>query len=142
MSWWSKIVSSLINTGQITDNFHIDEFACKDGTPYPKEWVDSRLRPLCAALEVIRECLNGKSITINSGYRTPDYNKSVGGASKSQHLYGKACDIRVKGLSARKVALAVRQLINDGKIPSGGVGEYSSFVHYDQRGTNARWKGS
>ena len=31
--------------------------------------------------------------------------------------------------------------IKEGKIKKGGVGLYRSFVHYDTRGWNARWKG-
>ena len=126
---------------KITKHFSHEEFRCKDGTDYPVSWKYSRLVPLCEALEVIRKELGGRSITITSGYRTPDYNKKVGGVKSSEHMYGQAADIQVKGVSARKVAEVVRQLIKDGMIPQGGVGDYSSFCHYDIRGYNARWRG-
>ena len=44
----------------ITQNFAVEEFNCHDGTPYPlaqlddddprgRTWLETRLRPLCAA---------------------------------------------------------------------------------------------
>jgi uncharacterized protein YcbK (DUF882 family) len=128
---------------KITKHFSIHEFSCNDKnrTPYPRRWVKTRLTPLCLALEIIRKEFDGKPITITSGYRTPEYNKSVGGVKFSQHKDGRAVDVRVKGVAPRKVAHVIRQLIRDGIIPKGGVGDYSSFTHYDTRGTNARWKG-
>lgn len=35
----------------------------------------------------------GHPITVNSGYRSPELNKKVGGASSSQHTKGQAADI-------------------------------------------------
>ena len=37
-------------------------------------------------------------IIINSGYRSPEVNKAVGGAATSNHLTGCAADIRVSGI--------------------------------------------
>ena len=37
-------------------------------------------------------------IVINSGYRSPQLNKKIGGAPSSNHLTGCACDIRVSGI--------------------------------------------
>ena len=45
-----------------------------------------------------------KAVNINSAYRTEAYNKKVGGASKSQHLYGKAADIVISGVKPREIA--------------------------------------
>jgi zinc D-Ala-D-Ala carboxypeptidase len=33
------------------------------------------------------------AIRVNSGYRTPEHNKKVGGSPTSQHITGQACDI-------------------------------------------------
>ena len=38
------------------------------------------------------------AITINSGFRSPEVNKAVGGANTSQHLRGEAADIIIKGV--------------------------------------------
>ena len=55
------------------------------------EIVDN-LNRLADYLDGIREKL-GKSILINSGYRSPMLNKAVGGVANSQHLKGLAADI-------------------------------------------------
>ena len=39
-----------------------------------------------------------QGIKINSGYRSPQLNKKIGGAAGSNHLTGCACDIRVSGM--------------------------------------------
>ncbi len=43
-------------------------------------------------LDPLRE-MYGKAITVNSGYRCPKLNASVGGAKNSQHMRGEAADI-------------------------------------------------
>ena len=43
-------------------------------------------------LDIVRKKY-GKSVVINSGYRTPEHNKSVGGTSESSHIKGLAADI-------------------------------------------------
>lgn len=46
-------------------------------------------------LDPLREAY-GKPIVITSGYRCPELNKAVKGASKSQHVKGEAADIRTQ----------------------------------------------
>ena len=55
------------------------------------------MKNLCKWLEVLRE-RSGDPIRINSGYRSPQLNKKVGGAPTSNHLTGCAADIRVTGM--------------------------------------------
>ena len=78
---------------------------------------------------------------IISGYRTPKYNRKINGARKSQHMKAKAADIVVKNLKPIELRKIIIGLIKEEKIKKGGVGLYNSFVHYDTRGWNARWKG-
>lgn len=80
-----------------------------------------------------------KPIHINCGYRTPEHNSKVGGVSSSCHLTAKAADISVKGMTPKEVHKAILDLISEGKIREGGLGLYNTFVHYDIRGTAARW---
>lgn len=47
-------------------------------------------------LDKVRE-LWGKPIGVNSGYRSPELNRVVGGAKNSQHTKGEACDITTGG---------------------------------------------
>ena len=127
---------------RMTTHFHSSEFDCRDGTAYPIEWRDNRLAPLCLALEKLRKKLDAP-ITISSGYRTLSYNSKIGGARRSQHKEGRAVDIQVGGVSAKKVHTVLLSLIRQGEILDGGVGLYGrgNFVHYDQRGKTARWRG-
>ena len=99
---------------------------------------------MCETLEVIRVEL-GVSVTVLSGYRSPAYNKKIGGARASQHMEGHAADIKAKGLSAAKVHAAVLKLYNEDKLPHlGGLGSYPGFTHVDVRPGErlARWTGS
>tara|TARA_R100000005_G_C4936995_1_gene163316 strand:+ start:214 stop:540 length:327 start_codon:yes stop_codon:yes gene_type:complete len=98
------------------------------------------LNKLAKNLQKIREEI-GIPIRIMSGYRSPEYNKRVGGATRSQHVLAKAADLQVSGMSTTELANTIKQLIKDGVIDSGGVGLYETFVHYDVRGRNARWYG-
>src|SRR4051812_30308590 len=117
---------------QLTTNFNLEEYACHDGTPVP-----FNLRPnvLLNAknLQKLRDFL-GEPIHILSGYRTPEYNASVGGAKKSQHLIGKASDITVKSKTPKQLHAIIEKLIADGVMKQGGLGLYKGFVHYDVRG--------
>lgn len=47
-------------------------------------------------LDPVREKL-GKAVIVTSGYRPPKLNKAVGGSSTSNHLYGHAADVHIKG---------------------------------------------
>ncbi len=125
---------------QITPHFKLAEFNCKNGVAYPAEWVQRRLKPLCEALERIRCEFGGAAIIITSGYRTPEYNKQIGGSKKSQHCEGIAADFKVEGVDARTVYAVCEKLIEKRAIPEGGLGSYKTWVHYDQRGHKARWR--
>ena len=67
-----------------------------------------------------------------SGYRSPATNamlhaRSSGVAEHSQHVLGKACDVRVEGVALRHLRNAALD------VGAGGVGYYpvSNFVHLD-----------
>ena len=76
---------------KLTENFLLQEFYCKDGTDIPAELIDN-VQELADSLQSLREYL-GESIFINSAYRHREYNQSIGGSSRSQHLLAKASDI-------------------------------------------------
>ena len=122
---------------KITTNFSLDEFKCKDGSEIPNDVLPNIIE-LAKNLQVLRDYI-GKSITINSGYRSPKYNAKIGGVKDSQHLRGTAADIRVSGMTPKEVALVIEGLIESGKMKEGGVGVYPTFTHYDIRNRKARW---
>lgn len=123
---------------QLTKNFKLSEFDCKDGTPVPDILLPN-VKELCDNLQKLRDAI-GKPIHINSAFRTVSYNEKVGGASKSQHLLGKAADITVNGMTPKEVADKIEELIKAGKMKQGGLGRYNNFTHYDIRGKKARWQ--
>jgi hypothetical protein len=124
---------------QLTKNFKLEEFACHDGTPVPAEYLPN-VQELANNLQVLRDDL-GKPIVVISGYRTPDYNDSHGGKLHSQHKLAKAGDIQIKGMTPKQLHDRIEALIASGKMKQGGLGLYPAFVHYDVRGTAARWIG-
>lgn len=126
-----------VPAGMASAHFSIAEFACHDGSRTPPEYYGN-IRHLASQLEVLRAEL-GTSIHVNSGYRSPSYNHSIEGASNSQHLTGSAADITAGGFSASQVADTVERLIRAGRMEEGGLGRYATFVHYDVRGSRARW---
>lgn len=124
--------------GDLTENFSLKEFACKNGVQVPDVYMEN-VQELAENLQMLAYFIN-VPIYINSGYRTEEYNKKVGGSKNSQHLYAKAADIRLKtGMSTACIYDIIRGLIRTGQMRQGGVGLYNTFVHYDIRGTKARW---
>ncbi len=126
-----------MNAGQLSKNFHIREFKCKDGSKVP-EALESNVKLLATQLQALRDFI-GIPITLNSAYRTEAYNASIGGSPKSQHKLAKAADLVTSKYTPNELAEIIKDLIKEGKMMQGGVGVYPSFVHYDCRGTEARW---
>lgn len=122
---------------QITKNFNLIEFACKDGTEVPSQLIP-RIIELAKNLQVLRDEL-GVSISVNSGYRTPTHNKRIGGVKGSFHVKAMASDLNAKGVKPLKVAKTIKRLIKEGKMKAGGLGLYNTFVHYDTRGYYVKW---
>lgn len=80
----------------------------------------------------------GHRIIFNSVYRSPAYNKQIGGAKSSQHMRFNAIDFRVEGPNPGAPAAwakALRDMRATG-LYKGGVGLYNTFVHLDTRGSN------
>lgn len=123
---------------QLTKDFNLAEFT-KHGNTLPLELLPN-MQELANNLQVLRDYLN-EPILINSGYRSPEYNNKVGGVKNSQHTKGRASDIRVNSLTPKELHDVIEKLISEKKMKQGGLGLYGTFVHYDVRGTKARWNG-
>ena len=124
----------------LTTNFKLSEFRCRDGSDVPEEFMDN-VRLLTENLQVLRDYI-GKPIRVISGYRSKKYNTSINGARRSQHMVAKAADVKISGMPPPEIKEIIVQLIKEGKMHSGGIGLYRTFVHYDVRGWNARWSGT
>ncbi len=75
-------------------------------------------------------------LVITSGYRSPQTNAATEGAARnSMHLYGKAADFYVAGVSTRELfSVAYSREV------SGGIGYYEDHVHLDS-GARRYWVG-
>lgn len=116
--------------GDLSPHFSTDEFRC------PRTGVVIVNLTLVSLLEQLRTALGDVPIRITSGYRTPEYNRSLGGAEDSQHVTGAAADIVVAGRTMAEVADAARA------VGFSGIGLYNNHVHVDVRpGARAEWSG-
>lgn len=122
---------------RLTKNFTQWEFRSRDGAPMPSDVLEN-IRELACNLQVLRDFL-GEPIKVNSAYRSLQHNRSIGSRDTSQHVKGNAADIRVKDLDTEDLYLIMEKLIEIGDLKEGGLGLYNTFVHYDIRGTKARW---
>jgi len=123
--------------GKITKNFRLSEFDCNDGTKVPEHLINN-VTKLANNLQVLRDTV-GTSINITSSYRHEKYNQDVGGVSSSKHITAEAADVQVSGYPPNIIYDLIEELIRCGDMEEGGVGLYNTFVHYDIRGTKARW---
>ena len=74
-------------------------------------------------------------ITRNGGNRCCWQNGKSGGAKDSQHLHGKASDVKVEFVDPSDVYAYL-----DSKYPGQyGIGRYKTFTHIDVRSKKARW---
>jgi zinc D-Ala-D-Ala carboxypeptidase len=65
----------------------------------PDEAVIESLKLLCEnVLQPVRDHF-GKSVTVNSGFRSPETNQATGGSKTSDHCKGQAADIEIEGIS-------------------------------------------
>jgi uncharacterized protein YcbK (DUF882 family) len=104
---------------KLSRNFTLAEIASKDGANLVL------IHPaLILALQAIRDH-TGRSVTINSGYRSPAHNTAIGGAPNSLHVKGMAADIVIKGMTPLEVA----SLAHD--LGLGGIKAYPTFTHID-----------
>lgn len=115
--------------GDLTDHFSRHEFACRCGCGF--DGVDPELVTL---LEEIRQHYD-RPVIVQSGCRCENHNRRVGGAVLSWHRYGKAADIRVKGLPPEYIADYLEECYPD----TLGIGRYRWWTHVDIRQKRARW---
>ena len=93
---------------KLSEHFSLGEFTKSGSHPevynIPSHEAIANLTNLTKWLEVLRKRYNAKygvgeePIRINSGYRSPQLNKKIGGVATSNHLKGCAVDIRVCGM--------------------------------------------
>ena len=112
------------------------ELACHDQahTPYPDEYRGDRAVNLARLFEAIRAQCGHRPIRILSAYRSVAHNRKVGGARHSQHVQGRALDLRPPaGMSLDAFYRICRDCVRRIQGAAGGIGRYQTFVHVDVR---------
>ena len=121
---------------KLTENFNLSEFECKCGCSMP-DFVKKNIIELAENLQVLRDTVGRLDLT--NAYRCKEHNADVGGAVNSQHLKGKAADVKSSVMSPSEIAVVVDDLMKSEKFKLGGVGIYNTFTHVDIRGSRVRW---
>mgnify|MGYP003642468679 CR=1 FL=1 len=121
---------------KLTENFNLSEFECNCGCSMP-DFVKKNVIELAENLQVLRDAVGKLDLT--NAYRCKEHNADVGGAVNSQHVKGKAADLKSSTMSPSEIAIAVDDLMKSEKFKLGGVGIYNTFTHVDIRGSRARW---
>ena len=125
-------------------NFNLEEFtnsetAIRKGiNNKPSEEIILNLQLLCLnVLEPIEKLIN-KQIIISSGYRSKELNSEIGGAKNSQHVEGKAADIKVKDISTEDLfQIIIKSEIEYDQI----IQEFDKWVHISyNEGKNRKQK--
>jgi len=126
-------------------HFSWDEFACRDymHTPYPVDIRIDRGVQLANELERIRALLSSRlhrdcPLWLDSVYRTLAHNRFVGGKPRSQHLAGRAADVRCPhgctyGMFRNAIEVVAAE--PDSKIRYLCFYPHQGFAHLDTRPT-------
>lgn len=124
---------------KISPHFYMNEVACRDrNRTLPSGAALASAERVAELMERIRQFFGNKPITVNSWYRTKEYNTQVGGAAQSQHMLGRAVDFTVQGI---KPAVVQRRLLPVMKeLGINGLGIYKGFTHVDIR-VGKKWVG-
>lgn len=106
----------------IAPNFVVSEYLSSAKGPY-----GILQDHMTAHLQDVRDAIGGP-LTVNSGYRNPAYNASVGGVEYSRHQYGDAADLQASGWSVEDLGTVCEDL------GAGYVGLYEDgHTHCDWR---------
>lgn len=133
---------------RLSTHFVVEEFDCHDGTKVqPRDYAG--LEFLCKTFLEPMRAKYGK-VTVLSGFRPPAYNRKIGGASKSFHVYtihdgnDQAADIKCARGTPRQWHSSLNWLRSRKRNGKGGLGLYvvSGFCHIDLRDYKADWRGN
>ena len=94
----------------LSEHFSLEELTHTDHRQFdntPNDAEMANLVRLAEFLEEVKTVLGGKSVMINSAFRSKQVNDAVGSSDKSQHRIGCAADIRVPGVTPDEVVKAI-----------------------------------
>lgn len=124
-------------TKKLSKNFTVGEFAHSGETLFYIARIDP---DHVDCLQGLRNYV-GKAVRIDSGYRSSDYNKKLyerrhEKVTSSQHISGRATDVKIEGMSGKEIAEAAI----DACGPDIAVGLGPRYAHIDGRGQFGIWK--
>lgn len=131
-----------IENKQLSAHFKESEFRCHCGNCQMIKMELGLLTVLEDIITAFTTDAGRATVSITSGYRCPDHNKAVGGATNSQHVQGIAADIVVKRANKEIIDPDTIYRYLNMKYPTKyGIGKYTGWTHIDVRPTPARWVG-
>ena len=128
-------------SSRLTPHITLGEFALgQEARRFDHQYQLDTAAELAAFLERVRQRFGGLPLIITSGYRPPAINRSVGGASGSEHLYGSrnvgAVDFYVKDADIN----LIQDWCDETWPYSLGYGAKRGFIHLGIRqGRRIRW---
>ena len=101
-------IIQLNSEAKLSPHFTLGELTKTSHKVYniPSHEAIANLKRVCEWLEYLRKRYD-EAVVINSGYRSPQLNRKIGGAANSNHLTGCAVDIRVSGMEQLIVYAAI-----------------------------------
>jgi len=102
----------------------------------PPEDLWENIRTILLVASIARETHG--PLLIASAYRSPAYNRAVGGVENSQHVQFRALDLVPLETSPHLLARRLHEMRRN-RVFRGGIGTYRTFIHIDSRGKNNTW---
>ena len=126
-----------IKTPEANENVSVTQSHGKTNSKFRgKTYQLAQVKPVhMNRLERLNAEFGGRDgLFIVSGYRSPEYNRKVGGAKNSYHMKGLATDISIIGWDSSKIT---KFLVRARELGCKGFGYYGSshFIHIDSRPT-------
>lgn len=116
----------------LSPNFTLEEFVSSDTAKAkkidntPSKEIVSNLNMLCTNVLEPLKTLVVKPIYISSGYRCLSLNTAIGGSKTSQHMEGKAADIKAKGLTTEQLfQLIIKSNLKFDQV----IQEFDRWIH-------------
>ena len=116
--------------GSLVRNFTLDEMANKSATNTCKLVLTPENVQFAIMVQALRSEY-GKPLTVNSWYRTADFNRKIGGHYNSIHLDGRAVDLAVPDHATLDLLVNLWKKICFANKKIGGANLYPTFIHLD-----------
>ena len=122
---WEELLKGPVNNLYINPGSNIATRMGRDA------WSD-RYVPMEAKVKLMRLAESwGSTLTILSAYRSPAYNRKVGGNSKSLHMKGVAFDVSFSGSGSLQRQFEFVEMAREAGWHAAGFYPSQSFVHVD-----------